>query len=432
MGKKILDSKILYILISVILSVSLWFYVISLDGNEDEKTIRNIPITFAGEDILAERNLMITSSVPTATVTVKAKPSVLWKLHDDTIRLTVNVSQITEASEYTLAYTASLPSGVSQSDVQFVSGQSGNVTFTVSRYTSREVEIRGKFVGTVAEGYLAGDTDEFIFAPKTMTISGQANQVNQVDHVLVEVGGEGHSKNIMGNYKYKLIGVSGEELTDLDVKCAEETIYVTLPIYSTATIELGVDFVTGGGVAENDIRYTLSSTHITVAGTEEAIAAVAGKSITLASINLGDITEDTELVYTIPLADELINLSGVTEVTVFIDLPSDLITRTMSVTEFNYLSVPEGWTADAITQVLPVVVRGHVDLINALTVDNIRVLADLKDVSAVAGQYTVPVKIYINSTGSADDIGIMGTDFKITITLVEGVPVVIPDSFPVQ
>jgi YbbR domain-containing protein len=70
MGKKILDSKILYILISVILSVSLWFYVISLDGNEDEKTIRNIPITFAGEDILAERNLMITSSVPTATVTV--------------------------------------------------------------------------------------------------------------------------------------------------------------------------------------------------------------------------------------------------------------------------------------------------------------------------------------------------------------------------
>ena len=47
MGKKILDSKILYILISVILSVSLWFYVISLDGNEDEKTIRNIPITFA-------------------------------------------------------------------------------------------------------------------------------------------------------------------------------------------------------------------------------------------------------------------------------------------------------------------------------------------------------------------------------------------------
>ena len=432
MGKKILDSKILYILLSVVLSVSLWFYVISLDGNEDEKTIRNIPISFVGEDILAERNLMITSSVPTATVIVKAKPSVLWKLQDDTIRLTVNVSQISEASEYTLAYTAALPAGVSQSDVHFVSGQSGNVTFTVTRYTSREVEIRGKFTGTVAEGHLAGDTDDFIFAPKTMTISGQANLVNQVDHVLVEVGGEGHDKNIMGSYEYKLIGVSGDELTDLDVKCAEETIYVTLPIYATATIQLGVDFVTGGGIAESDIHYTLSSTHITVAGTEEAVAAVAGKSISLASINLGDITEDSELTYVIPLADELINLSGVTEVTVFIDLPSDLITRTISVTEFSYLNVPDGWTADAITQVLPVSVRGHADLVNALTADNIRVIADLKDVSAAAGQYTVPVRIYLNSTGSADDIGVMGTEFKITITLVEGVPTIIPDSFPVQ
>lgn len=432
MGKKILDSKILYILLSVILSVSLWFYVISLDGNEDEKIIRNIPISFVGEDILAERNLMITSSVPTATVVVKAKPSVLWKLQDDTIRLTVNVSQITEASEYTLAYTASLPSGVSQSDVHFVSGQSGNVTFTVTRYTSREVEICGKFTGTVAEGYLAGDNDEFIFAPKTMTVSGQANLVNQVDHVLVEVGGEGHSKNIVGSYNYKLIGVSGQDLTDLDVKCSEESIYVTLPIYATAKLKLDVDFVTGGGVAENDIRYTLSNTHITVAGTEDAIAAMANKSITLASVNLGDITEDTEIVYTIPLADELINLSGITEVTVIIDLPSDLATMTVPVTEFNYVNVPEGWTADAITQVLPVVVRGHVDLINALTADNIRVVADLKSLSVVAGQYTVPVKIYLNSTGSAEDIGVMGTDFKITITLVEGVPTVIPDDYPVQ
>lgn len=427
MGKKILDSKILYILLSVILSISLWFYVTTLDGNEESKPIRNIPITFVGEDILAERNLMITSTVPTASVTVKAKPSVLWKLQDDTIRLTVNVSQITEASEYTLAYTAVLPSGVSQSDVQFVSGQSGNVTFTVSRFVSREVEIRGKFTGTAAEGYLAGDEDEFIFAPKKITISGQANLVNQVDHVLVSVGGENHRENISGSYPYQLIGVSGEPLTDLDVECSEETIYVTYPIYNTATIMLNVNFVTGGGVSEEDIRYTLSSDHITVAGTKEAVAAVAGQSITLATINLGDIEEDTELTYAIPLADELINLSGITEITVAIDLPADLITKTLPVTEFGFLEVPEGWTAAAITQVLPVEVRGKASLINTLTPESVRVVADLKDIPQTAGQYTVPVKVYLNSIGSASDVGIMGTEFKITITLSEGVPEVLPE-----
>lgn len=426
MGKKILDSKILYILLSVILSIALWFYVTDMDGNEETKTIQNIPITFTGQDILEERNLMITSSVPTASVRVKAKPSVLWKLTDSSIRLTVNVSQITEASEYTLAYTAVLPSGVSQNDVQFVSGQSGNVTFTVSRFVSREVEIRGKFTGTVAEGYLAGDEDEFIFAPKKLTISGQSNLVNQVDHVLVSVGGENHDKDISGSYSYQLIGVSGEPLTDLDVQCSEETIYVTYPIYSTATIMLDVSFVTGGGISTEDIQYTLSSDHITVAGTKEAVAAVAGQSITLATINLGDIKEDTVLTYTIPLADELINLSGVTDVTVTIDLPADLITRTIPVTEFSFLEVPEGWTAAAITQVLAVEVRGSAALVNALTPESVRVVADLKDVPQVAGQYTVPAKVFLNSVGSANDIGIMGTEFKLTVTLTEGVPEVLP------
>ena len=44
MGKKILDSKILYVFLSVLIAVFLWFYVTSLDGNEEKKVIRNIPI----------------------------------------------------------------------------------------------------------------------------------------------------------------------------------------------------------------------------------------------------------------------------------------------------------------------------------------------------------------------------------------------------
>ena len=80
MGKKILDSKILYVFLSVLIAVFLWFYVTSLDGNEEKEIIRNIPITFIGEDVLAERGLMIVGNVPTATVEVRAAPSVLFKI----------------------------------------------------------------------------------------------------------------------------------------------------------------------------------------------------------------------------------------------------------------------------------------------------------------------------------------------------------------
>ena len=421
MGKKILDSKLLYIFLSIILAIALWFYVTTLDGNEDTKTIYNIPISFTGIDILEERNLMITSTTPTATVRVRATPTVLWRLTDETIRLTVNVSQITEASEYTLAYTASLPTGVSQSEVEFVSGQSGNVTFTVSRFTSREVEVRGKFVGTVAEGFLPGDDDEFLFAPKTITVNGQANLVNQVDHVLVTVNGDRLSDTVYSSLPYQLIGVDGNPIEGLDVTCSEESIYVTYPIWATKEIELDVKFVTGGGVSENTIEYVMSTDRITVAGTKDAIAGITDGSITVATINLATVNDGDELTYTIPLADELRNISGVTTVTVSIDLPPNLVTKTVDVTEINYINLPEGWTAQIITQLLPVEVRGISMLMSELTADNLRVVADLKDITLVEGQYTVPVKIYLDSVGTAEQIGIMGTEYKVVVSISEGV-----------
>lgn len=419
MGKKILDSKLLYIFLSVVLSVVLWFYVTTLDGNQNTEPIRNIPITFVGEDILEERGLMIVSTPPTATVEVRATPSVLAKLNEKTITLTVNVSQITEASEYRLAYTANLPAGVSQSDVEFVSGQTGNVTFTVARFISREVEIRGEFVGTVDEGYLPGDEDEFIFAPKTITVSGQANLVNQVDHVLVSVGGEKLTDTINGSYPYQLIGVSGEPLTDLDVTCSEESIYVTYPIWATKEIGLDVKFTTGGGVSGNTINYTMSADRITVAGTKDAIAAITDGSITLATINLATVNDGDELTYQIPLADELRNISGITEVTVVIDLPDHLETSTVSVSDINFINVPQGFTPVLITKILPVEIRGVWSMLAILTEENLRVVADLSDINAAAGQYTVPVRIYLDSVGTAEQVGVLGTDYKIVISLIQ-------------
>lgn len=419
MGKKILDSKVLYIFLSVLISISLWVYVTSLDGNEEAKTIRNIPISFVGEDVLAERGLMIVGNIPTATVEVRAKPAVLFKLTDSSLRLTVNVSQITEAAEYTLAYTAALPSGVSQSEVEFVNGQAGNVSFNVVRFTSREVEVRGQFAGTVADGYLPGDEDEFIFASKTITISGQTNLVNQVDHVLVTVGGEGLKDPVNGYYPYQLIGVSGEPLTNLDVNCSEDLIYVTYPIWATAKLKLEVKFVSGGGVDVNDIRHTLSADHIMVYGAKDAVASVVNKTITLATINLADVMSDCEMVFSIPLADELTNYSGITNVTVNIDLPPDLETTTVDVSQIDCINVPDGWLPEVLTKILPVQIRGGHNLIADVTAENLRVVADLSNINKAEGQYNVQVKVYLDSVANSGDLGVIGKDYKVVVQLRE-------------
>ena len=401
MGKKILDSKALYVVLSILIAITMWFYVTSMDGNQRSNPINNIPITFVGEEQLVSRGLMIAGDPPTASITVKATPTVLAQLTNDSVELTVK-----------------LPSNISASQVQFVRGETGNVTFTVAEYRQREIELRGKFVGTTAEGYLAGDQEDFVFTPSKITISGQAELVNQVSYAEVVVDGDNLSETVRGSFPYQFIGASGDVIANLDVTRSVETVQTTFPILATAEVPLEVKLVEGGGVSLDQVKYTMSADTITVAGSKTAVDALLTEgSIELGTIDLGTVHDGDEIHFDIALTDELSNISGINQVTVTIDLDDSLKSKTIEVTNINCISPPSGWAAKALTQMLEVEVRGSQELLDAVTPDKVRVVADLKDINQAAGQYTVTANVYLDSVGTRDQIDVVGRDYKIVVSL---------------
>lgn len=418
MGKKILDSKALYVVLSIAIAVVMWFYVTSMDGNQASKPIRNIPITFSGEEQLESNGLMIAGDAPTASITVKAKPSVLAQLTDDSVQLVVDVASIERAGDYTLAYTVSLPGSVSAGQVQVINEGTGNVSFTVAEYRQREIEIRGKFEGTTAKGYLAGDQEDFVFTPNKITISGQAQLVNQVSYAEVVVTGDNLSDTVRGDFPYRFIGASGDVIDNLDVECSVATVHTTFPILATADIPLKVDLVAGGGVSLDQVTCTLSLDSLTVAGSKTAVEAIQSEgAIVLGTIDLGTVHDGDVITFDIALTDELTNISGVTQVTATIDLDDSLKSKTVEVTNIDCISPPDGWAAKALTQMVEVEVRGSQKLLDAVTPDKIRVVADLKDINQAAGQYTVTANVYLDSVGTRDQIDVVGRDYKIVVSL---------------
>ena len=418
MGKKILDNKALYVVLSIAIAVVMWFYVTSMDGNQASKPIRNITITFSGEEQLESNGLMIAGDAPSANITVKAKPAVLAQLTDKTVELVVDVATIERAGDYTLAYTVKLPSYISASQVQIINEGTGNVSFTVAEYRQREIELRGKFEGTTAEGYLAGDQEDFVFSPNKITISGQAELVNQVSYAEVVVTGENLSENVRGDFPYRFIGASGDVIDNLDVECSVATVHTTFPILATADIPLKVELVAGGGVSLDQVTCTLSQESLTVAGSKTAVEAIQSEgSIVLGTIDLGTVHDGDVITFDIALTDELTNISGVTQVTATLDLDDSLKSKTVEVTNIDCISPPDGWAAKALTQMVEVEVRGSQELLDAVTPDNIRVVADLKDINQAAGQYTVTANVYLDSVGTRDQIDVVGRDYKIVVSL---------------
>ena len=418
MGKKILDSKALYVVLSIAIAVVMWFYVTSMDGNQASKPIRNITITFSGEEQLESNGLMIAGDAPTANITVKAKPAVLAQLTDKTVELVVDVATIERAGDYTLAYTVKLPGNISASQVQIINEGTGNVSFTVAEYRQREIELRGKFEGTTAEGYLAGDQEDFVFSPNKITISGQAELVNQVSYAEVVVTGDNLSDTVRGDFPYRFIGASGDVIDNLNVECSVATVHTTFPILATADIPLEVELVEGGGVSLDQVKCTLSQESLTVAGSKTAVEAIQSEgSIVLGTIDLGTVHDGDVITFDIALTDELTNISGVTQVTATLDLDDSLKSKTVEVTNIDCISPPDGWAAKALTQMVEVEVRGSQKLLDAVTPDKIRVVADLKDINQAAGQYTVTANVYLDSVGTRDQIDVVGRDYKIVVSL---------------
>jgi YbbR domain-containing protein len=410
MEKKILDSKVLYAVLSVIIAVALWFYVVSLEDNTVTRQVTNIPVQFVGTDVLESRGLMIVGETPTVSLTVTTAYSTFPKLKDS-VSVTVDVSSIAAPQEYSMGYNVTWPSNLANS-IQEDSRTPTNVTFTVARYAEQEKEVRGVFNGTVAEGYLQGDADDFLFSPATIVVSGAEDLVNQVAYAQVVIDGDDLTESVSGEYSYTLMSNSGEVLEGLDVECSVDTIYATFPIWATAEVPLSVNFIYGGGATEDNVTYEISESTIMISGNRDDMAGI--EEIELEPIDLTEVQSGDEITRKIPLANELNNLSGYTEVTITVYI-KNVDTINVETSNITCDHVPDGWTAELITKAITVTIRGPKEELDAISGDSIRVVADLTDINQAAGQYTITARVYLDSVGS--EAGVLGSDYRVVVTL---------------
>ncbi|MEG1240981.1 MAG: hypothetical protein RSD46_06530, partial [Oscillospiraceae bacterium] len=176
MEKKEKVNKALYIVLSIVIACCLWLYVVNVQNDDMTQTITTIPVTLAGEDVLASSNLMVTTGRDaTVNLKVQGKRSTLSKINRDNITITVDVSKLSAAGDYSQAYTIGWPANVSASEVA-VLDRTFYVNVVVSKRVSRTVEVRGTFEGSIADGYQMG---EFVMNPAMVEVSGEEALVNR-------------------------------------------------------------------------------------------------------------------------------------------------------------------------------------------------------------------------------------------------------------
>lgn len=401
---KFTESKIFNIILSVIIALGLWAYVTASVTDVGESTVRNIPVTVVGEESLNAKGLMIDPDTKlTVNARVSGSRSILVDMAtnpEEYFSATINVAEITEPGTYHLDCTITPQfTSLTSAGIRVLDQDGKTIQVTVTRLSSKTVEVRGVFEGTVDEenNYRASAVE---VTPGTIRVEGPEELVDQVDHAQVTITGEGLTSTYTGELAFQLLTADGQVVSDDDLTTNVDTVSVVMPVVKTLEVPLGVEYVYGGGITEENFnRYVtvdIQPGSIQVSGDEADVSYLEGKTITVGRIDLSQvIQEEQEFVFPIELTPELSNDSGITQATVTVTIQG-LETKTVETSNIDIINTPEGFTAEAVTQSLQVQVRGPADALETVEGYQLRVVVDLEGQTLRQAQFPFTPKIYLD------------------------------------
>ena len=408
-----MKSKIGPLLLSVVLAIGLWMYVITTVSPNSTTTISNIPVVFEGETWLLEnRNLMITSGTNTTVdLEVSGNRSDLNKLNSSNVSLKVDLTKVYEAGQTEMTYNILLPSDVPASAITVERKDPAGVKLTVEKRLTKEIPVNVVFTGAVPEGFIA-DTENALLDFPMVNIKGPASVVELIGQARIEVDMEDRTESLSENYRYTLCDQDGNpvevELVTTDV--AEVHLEVKIQRFQEIPLKLNVLY--GGGATEGYTRYEIKPKSIRVSGSEAVLADLT--EITLGTVNFAELRENTQMTFPINLPEGVTNLTGITEAAVDISFVG-LSIKEFAIERITVVNVPEGLQYELMSEVVKVTLRGPVALINQIEPEDIEVTVDLT--GKEIGASTVKANITIKDEKFAT-VGAMGIH-TVSVTLKE-------------
>lgn len=398
---KLFDNKIFWAVVSLLAALFIWVYITGTQEEHIEKSLSNVEVVFIGEDTLqASRGYVINNiSADTVSVKISGTRRNIGSLSASDVKATIDVSLMSTTGTITQYYTLTYPDSVDADAVSIVSSTPSVISFNVTRMSTKQVPVEVKFEGSTAEGYIAGAVE---YEPKTVTISGPESQLEEIDHVYAEMGGDELTMTRTADVSFVLMDKNGSQLETDGLEFDTNTISVTIPISMVKEIPLYVQLSYGAGATEENTFIKIEPDTITISGDTSVVSGI--NRIDIATIDLTDFALTLQDSYPIPLPNDVENVTGVTEAEVSIEIQG-VSTKQLTVTNFSYSGLPDGYYVEEImTKSLEVKVRGAQDVLEQIQPSNLRAVADLSDISQTGIMY-VPVRVVLDGFTDAGAVG---------------------------
>ena len=397
-------------LLSLLIAIGIWFMVSNANDPVRTTLFPDVPITIVNQDSVAEIGKVIeVQGSGTVTLRVTEKKSVLERLSrsGSDFYVEADMNNITEMNTVPLTVTCS-NQAVTWDEIEMTPS---SLKVTLEDKVEQTYIASVSAEGVPASGWEVGTCT--IREGKNIVIAGPGSLINIINQVVAPVNVDGLSEDAAIASTLKIYDKNGDTFTEAQLASLEfkdengnvlanHTVEVLVDLWRIVTdIPLRVQ-TTGSpawGYRVSDIT-TIPET-ISVAGTEEALAAIGATFEVLEKVDVTGATED--ITKEIDLTEQLAGMTGIklindsdptVQVEVAIEANGD-VTLTIPLSSISFANKPEGMDL-VFTPADEVVVKVH-----ALSEDAQKLSAEALILSidlspcAVDGNYEIPVQVAI-------------------------------------
>lgn len=400
--KKILDSRLFWFLVSLVVSLGIWVYVTSLESDEYKQTFRGVRVELVGEGVLRDSRNMVVTGLSTSTVSLEVvgPRRVVASLSPENITAQIDVSKLSQSSYASMAYTVSYPNGTDTADLSVTRKIPDTINFNVSKLNTKSVPVRGSFDGSVAPGFTAEPLE---FEPAEISLSGPEAYLRNISYAWVSFTAGEISSTYKVDTGFTLMTEDGQPAIAEAVTCSADVITAKVPIMEMKDLQLTVNLIYAAGANENNVKVTVEPSQITLAGDSAILSAM--NNIPIATVDLSEFTSTFTETYPINYDNSLSSIDGITEAKVTVEIVG-LETKTFTIDNIHCTNVTDGYEAEVLSKSINVRLRGTAENLALVHSVNLRAVADLTDYDVTTGTINVPVKIYVDGStevGALDD-----------------------------
>ena len=278
-------------LLSVVLALFLWFYVVAVENPYSERKITKIPIQFVNHEELESRGLAIDySDVQTMDVVISGSRSDVMKVSADEITATVDLTGYEKGKNYA-NITIKVPS-----KVELVDQRIQVIPITVEKLQTAKKKVNIQFTGTASK-----EKEAKLFAQDIgqVKVSGAQSQVAKVSKVFADLD---VSKLTDNSKKYSLkiyaADAKGKEITGVEL--SHTKVGVQAGLYSIKSVPLSLD-LKGEPAAEYRVSALDAPKTVKIAGFADELEKI--DKLVSNPIYLSDLTESKKIPIEITLPE---------------------------------------------------------------------------------------------------------------------------------